>query len=170
MPTQKELININLSEKFISKKHLAQIFRTKKLKISGANDHEVLRTISHYLIEELKAYINGVNQVADRYLKKVINLPIVEEYFNLKYEDFEGQKTPERLFSNRYILKLIHEKDKKVSKQDKTLEMVKKILYRKSLHISEKVSQACMVSKRVIMTEDIIKLALQMMDNSAHKN
>lgn len=154
-----------LAKKFISRKHLGSIFREKGLKVSGSNNNEVLNAISEYIIDELRTYIKELNQTTEKHLKKIITLNIAEDHFNLKYEEIESQSMPSRLFSSRFISKLVHNHEKRISGVEPVLDLIKKLLYRRILHLAEKTKQACLVSKRVIITKEVVDLALEMAES-----
>lgn len=155
-----------LKNKFISKKYISAIFRQKGLKISSANNNEVLQKVSDYLVEETKKYTDALCMTAEKHEKKIINLKIAEHCFDMKYDELQSLSLPSRVFSSKLILRLVHQNDKRISGLEPAVLMLKKLLYRKALHVSEKTNQACAVSKRKIVTGQIMDLALQMVETN----
>lgn len=160
------LTEVKALDKFVSRKHLSAVFRNKKLKISNINDNATLNKVEEYLKTEANRLISELNTVTDSYLKKIITLPLAEQCFNIKYEELQAEIIPDRLFSSRYLINLIHKHHKKVSGLDPVIKMIEKLLHRKLLHLVEKTSQTCAVSKRVIVVPQLIDLALEMVSNN----
>lgn len=148
--------------KFVSRKHLAAAFRTKDLKISNLNDNETLNKVESYLKTELQRLVRDLNNTADLEDKKIITLAIAEKCYNIKHSEESNSELSSRLFSSRYIVKQIHQYDKKVSNAEPVVELLEILLYKRLLHLVEKTHHVCAINRRIIIFPRMVDLAIEM--------
>lgn len=160
--TQKSKELNEFNKFFSSKKYLAQYFKEKKLMISSEKNDIVLTKIDKYLIVELKNILNKLKNTADTSKKTILTQELAEESLKVTYEVLSNLNLNPRLFSDKFIINEIHLENKMISSKDKIKEIIKALLLKKLLYLVEKTSQTCKTMKKVIITEEILDIALEM--------
>ena len=150
-------------QKVFTKKYIAQAFRAKDLMLSSKEP--VLQLIISHLTNKLEHLLDKIVLSATEANRTIINLNLLEYALNTKYEELVVDLPP-RIFSGKYMAVCIREKGKMVSNMEPVLPMLKKVLFKKLLLLVEKSAYACKISKKVIITKDLMNLALEMADGN----